>query len=1161
MVYTDIEREYTDRAGRYSDIVSINEQFKNSVNIEYDLNSYHKLSEYIPTDDICEVMQYFFNAAEVNKNNRANILVGPYGKGKSYLVLSLLQLFMLDKDDGNVSVFLNKLKQVNVELYEQYIRIKNNGLKLLPVIINSNYTHLAQALNVALKEALDTAGLNEVFPNTAFDVSLKVLAQWNDDPTYKENVEQCLNQLGMNFNSIKKGLKEYDVQALKNFETLYNCVINGLEFNPLTNDDVVKNYQDISVKLKDYGYSGLFVVFDEFSKFIDADNDSLFLDLKILQDLAEAAHRSGKDSQLHLCCITHKSLNTYYGNKKEATVNAFRTVEGRFKEIHFNRSMNQSYQIISLAINKKEGFDQFVGGYRISHDEFYREINNLDLFEGDTTNSIGVDCFPMNPLTTYAVVEVSEKVAQNERTLFTFISDNDTDSLSTFIRNNGTGLFNVDKVYDYFKELFKKSDDKIIREIERKTEVNLSKTGDLLEKRIIKVLAVMKIVDNELFPSVVDMLANSLEISTEEALSALNSLVEKKMLKKHLATEQYDFALASSKNITNKVDLILASKSKIDKLSLILNECFKSQFVLPRKYNALKKMTRFYKEKYISDFELIALDSFEVFYKDEFCDGLIFNVINTMNDMDKVRSHFRNMQYSKNVILKVQSSPISDSVKTATYHLNALKEVLSDKSIDDLDKEQTKIIYDDEVNELKNALGLVFNTKNVNVISQYDVSDYNELMSFIMEKEYARTPIFNVEMVNKENGVSSQYIKPRNKVVDFYINNEVDLNQEYLEDYSLSSPENTIYRALKHSDSPELREVLDVIKEFFRSTETSKLSAVDLINKLKKAPYGIRNGVLPLYIGVAISELNGDLIMYNGSREVDLNADNINKMIAQPSNYYLNLKEGSNEKTKYLNDLLSAFDLAGANNFKQDMDIVIKYLQKMVMNQPQIVRCLNTKNDFIDLDDSYVQLNSVFNNFNLNKYDTLFETIPGLFNNSFENTINKLKSYSDEVNCCIESYSKSIADSIKDMFDSGKDESLFNSVDAWIENNEIRSKILENKEKDFVKIFDVQNYNDVNLVNSISKVVLGTRITDWNKDKKEELLKQLKSIKEVSVKRAKVSNNASVSLNIGEYQNVEISKIGKLLKNNVEDIFDEFGDSISNEEKISILNSLIKELL
>ena len=127
MVRSDIEREYTERTRRYSDIVSINEQFKNSVNIEYDLKSYHKLSEYIPTDDICEVMQYFFNAAEVNENNRANILVGPYGKGKSYLVLSLLQLFMLDKDDENVTVFLNKLKQVNSELYDQYIRIKNSG--------------------------------------------------------------------------------------------------------------------------------------------------------------------------------------------------------------------------------------------------------------------------------------------------------------------------------------------------------------------------------------------------------------------------------------------------------------------------------------------------------------------------------------------------------------------------------------------------------------------------------------------------------------------------------------------------------------------------------------------------------------------------------------------------------------------------------------------------------------------------------------------------------------------------------------------------------------------------------------------------------------------------------------------------------------------------
>ena len=448
MVRSDIEREYTERKRRYSDIVSINEQFKNSVNIEYDLNSYHKLSEYIPTDDICEVMQYFFNAAEVNKNNRANILVGPYGKGKSYLVLSLLQLFMLDKDDENVTVFLNKLKQVNSELYDQYIRIKNSGLKLLPVIINSNYTHLAQALNVALKEALDTAGLNGIFPDTAFDVSLKVLAQWNDDPTYKENVEQCLNTLGMNLKTIKNGLKEYDIQALKSFETLYNCVINGLEFNPLTNDDVVKNYQDISVKLKDYGYNGLFVVFDEFSKFIDADNDSLLLDLKILQDLAEAAQRSGKDSQLHLCCITHKSLNAYYGNKKEATVNAFRTVEGRFKEVNFTRSMDQSYQIISLAINKKEGFDKVIGAYYVAYKNFYNELSVLDLFANTSLKSIGKGCFPMNPLTTYAVVEVSEKVAQNERTLFTFISDNDSNSLSTFIRNNGTGLFNVDKIYD-----------------------------------------------------------------------------------------------------------------------------------------------------------------------------------------------------------------------------------------------------------------------------------------------------------------------------------------------------------------------------------------------------------------------------------------------------------------------------------------------------------------------------------------------------------------------------------------------------------------------------------------------------------------------------------------------------------------------------------------
>ena len=144
----------------YSDFVSINEQFKNSVNIEYDLTDYDKLAEYIPTEDICEVLGYYLNSIKDSKANRATLLEGPYGKGKSYLVLALTQLLSLDLDNQKIQLFLNKLKEVDLATYNTIFKIKKNNFKLLPIVINSNYGHLQQALNIALKEALSRIGLD-----------------------------------------------------------------------------------------------------------------------------------------------------------------------------------------------------------------------------------------------------------------------------------------------------------------------------------------------------------------------------------------------------------------------------------------------------------------------------------------------------------------------------------------------------------------------------------------------------------------------------------------------------------------------------------------------------------------------------------------------------------------------------------------------------------------------------------------------------------------------------------------------------------------------------------------------------------------------------------------------------------------------------------------
>ena len=68
-----------------------NENFQYSVNLQFDINNIEKIKEYIPTKDGCELLRSYLNSIIYGKN-RATTLIGPYGKGKSHLLLVLITL-------------------------------------------------------------------------------------------------------------------------------------------------------------------------------------------------------------------------------------------------------------------------------------------------------------------------------------------------------------------------------------------------------------------------------------------------------------------------------------------------------------------------------------------------------------------------------------------------------------------------------------------------------------------------------------------------------------------------------------------------------------------------------------------------------------------------------------------------------------------------------------------------------------------------------------------------------------------------------------------------------------------------------------------------------------------------------------------------------------
>ena len=131
-----------------SKMISVASGFQYSVNIGYDLNNDDKLKNFIPTRSALDLMEEVLLSTNPASNERARVLVGAYGKGKSHIVLSILAMLM-KRDLGLFKKAMPKIKE-NPRLYQCVQNYYESNNKILPVIITGSNTSLSQAFLLAL---------------------------------------------------------------------------------------------------------------------------------------------------------------------------------------------------------------------------------------------------------------------------------------------------------------------------------------------------------------------------------------------------------------------------------------------------------------------------------------------------------------------------------------------------------------------------------------------------------------------------------------------------------------------------------------------------------------------------------------------------------------------------------------------------------------------------------------------------------------------------------------------------------------------------------------------------------------------------------------------------------------------------------------------------
>ena len=81
---------------QWRNLIHINRNFQKAVNLQLDIRDHGRIEHYIPTRSSMLILRRYLKAVTGEAKEHATVLIGPYGKGKSHLLLVLLSILSCD---------------------------------------------------------------------------------------------------------------------------------------------------------------------------------------------------------------------------------------------------------------------------------------------------------------------------------------------------------------------------------------------------------------------------------------------------------------------------------------------------------------------------------------------------------------------------------------------------------------------------------------------------------------------------------------------------------------------------------------------------------------------------------------------------------------------------------------------------------------------------------------------------------------------------------------------------------------------------------------------------------------------------------------------------------------------------------------------------------
>lgn len=840
------------------EIFKVGERFQRSVNLASDYGNLQSLDDYIITSLSVSVLSRIGLGLKVNSKGRAWSITGPYGAGKSATILFIAEILGYPVNKRARKLLESEYPELLEKLYTNLPGLRDSGYIIIPVM--GNREPISWTLLASLVERLSAQEISN--------------------------------------SELRKHVNEV--------HDLYNRIRSGETVPPKSITEAIQRSAQI-VLSSDQSALGILIFYDELGRALEyAALHPEHSDIGILQSIAELATRSG-DAPVGLVTILHQAFEHYASTLSLVQQREWSKIQGRFEDIGFFESPIELLRLVDKAICQTKPAIEW-GRITIAEVEKGECLGILPRDRKDHQEVIQVlaGCAPLHPTVTLVLGKLfRSRLSQNERSLFAFLSSREPYGLQEYLSqetwyNNGhCSFYRIDNLYDYIvtsmeSVLYTQVQGKQWAEIEDALD-RLPKEASDLEVQLIKAIGLFSLLgDQRYLKASKEILAYALtnghSINNKDVNQALKRLADWDIIIYRRFKEAFGLWQGSDVDLNECFERGLAHLDRSQRLVSLLQNWGQLKPYVAKRHLHQTGTLRYFALWVIEfeDLEKIGDRSLGT------ADGAVVFILGTNGvPTDKILTGVK--QFSADL-----ESPRRELIFFAVPRgFEGIRDAFEETLAWDWVAENTPELEGDSIarrelsarrlaaqERLGRATARCFETT-----SAYDASKWvwkgkeqtfntarslTSVFSKACDKAYSSAPIVQNELINRRN-ISSAASAARRNLVERMLTHATETRLG-IEGHP---PEASIYLSvlkssgLHHQEEetwmfgpPEGKDPCHVaplwqaIDDFLTTTEKRPRSVTELYEILRQPPFGIKDGLLPIYAVVALLHWKAELALY-----------------------------------------------------------------------------------------------------------------------------------------------------------------------------------------------------------------------------------------------------------------------------------------------------------